>query len=967
MAVTVEELAIALRLEAVTPAQTANLTRLLGVGEAHVALLIPAAPTAIKSECIVRLCTYLHDAPVGRRDAYANAWINSGAGALASRFKPQAASGSTGVVLTPGDGAAGTGLSESEVAALIEVHRDLSEAHHVPGTGGGGLTDSQVSALIQAHRDIDDAHHTPGTGGGGGTTDTVAREAAAAAQQAADSAAAVAAGKDDAFDWATVGNNDTMPAAKHRLAIEGARGAVAGAVTNELVDAETDGAIRGWGVTHIIRLITRKVEAWARKGANTLIPPAALFGVNHATNRLVAISTEGAFQLIEGGGEDGGGDPLEVTKATYQTVLAGALAEMDPWQTGSGSPIITVAHGLSRQPDFYETYIECVVPTSSDGYSLGDRIPNVHTPWRITVRSDGTNTYLISSNTGSRFGIADLDSGRSSDDFTASQWKFAAAPYIFVDTEVVTEVTGGGGGGGDGIDASLIEPFAIIGNTTDVPYGKMPFVLPPYILDPLNHPDIPYSAMDGTVESWAIKDASPPIEIIPNARLPVARFLPSPTGLADGRVATIASGAWTAAESSGGSGVAAKQWRFDFKRGEDTADPIAAAGMVFIELRYLDSYNSEGVRTSVQDVGAGFLAADGSRTLSSSQALDIKGLLAQSSVAAVMNLVTVLPVLADAVWGEWYGLADIDGQVEDVHYLRQQNTTEQTWIPARLDSMNRDLHGFNDLDVLGTYGYERGGALSPEAEIVQLVEEKDSNGNITTRLLIPATSPLTSGISVLLFYKSGSQEYTSAREIPLFRDATITGTTHRYVTAVTTGEFRFTPGVPYTIKWRNAGSVNDLVLHSDKRLVRVADEYDVLDVKGEIQQEIYTVEDRVAALESAPAAPVGGGFPTNRSQVLSATATTLNTARTPTEAWIASQLYELEIGGEETFLFLTKASGAQVINYDDTRAAANMVALGIDRQPSIRVGITIGATTTMVAYTDAATGATQTVIINKLT
>ena len=143
-----------------------------------------------------------------------------------------------------------------------------------------------------------------------------------------------------------------------------------------------------------------------------------------------------------GGVPRGGGTPIVVTKGTYKTALAGALAEMNPWVAGSSNPIITVAHGLARQPDFYETYIECVVATSSDGYSMGDRIPNVHTPWRITVRSDDTNTYLISSSTSSRFGIADLDSGRSSDDFTASQWKLVAAPYIFVNTEVVTEVTG---------------------------------------------------------------------------------------------------------------------------------------------------------------------------------------------------------------------------------------------------------------------------------------------------------------------------------------------------------------------------------------------------------------------------------------------------------------------------------------------------------------------------------------------
>ena len=161
MAITVESLAVSLRLEAVTDAQTAILTRLLGVGEAHVSLLIPAAPEPIQDECVVRLATYLFDAPVGRRDAYANAWVNSGAGALASRFKPQAASGSTGSLVTPvvtPDGG-GTGLSESEVAALIEVHRELSEAHHVPGTGGGGLTESQVAARIETHKEVSEAHH----------------------------------------------------------------------------------------------------------------------------------------------------------------------------------------------------------------------------------------------------------------------------------------------------------------------------------------------------------------------------------------------------------------------------------------------------------------------------------------------------------------------------------------------------------------------------------------------------------------------------------------------------------------------------------------------------------------------------------------------------------------------------------------------------------------------------------------
>ena len=109
MAITVEDLAIALRLSpdgtGVEAGQLAVITRLLGVGEAHVDLLIPSSPAAIRDECVVRLCTYLFDQPpAGRRDAYANAWVNSGAGSLASRFKQQAASDSAEVLGVSGEG-----------------------------------------------------------------------------------------------------------------------------------------------------------------------------------------------------------------------------------------------------------------------------------------------------------------------------------------------------------------------------------------------------------------------------------------------------------------------------------------------------------------------------------------------------------------------------------------------------------------------------------------------------------------------------------------------------------------------------------------------------------------------------------------------------------------------------------------------------------------------------------------------
>ena len=94
MAVSVEDLSVALRLSAdgsnLPAAQSTLLTRLLGVADAHITLLIPSAPDAIKEEVTIRMAAYLYDVPTaGRRDAFANAWVNSGAGALAQNWRVQ--------------------------------------------------------------------------------------------------------------------------------------------------------------------------------------------------------------------------------------------------------------------------------------------------------------------------------------------------------------------------------------------------------------------------------------------------------------------------------------------------------------------------------------------------------------------------------------------------------------------------------------------------------------------------------------------------------------------------------------------------------------------------------------------------------------------------------------------------------------------------------------------------------------
>ena len=71
------------------PAEPVNgiLTRLLGVADAFVELVAEDAPVVVKDEAIIRMAAYGYDAPtVAGGDRYTNAWRNSGAAGLVSRW-----------------------------------------------------------------------------------------------------------------------------------------------------------------------------------------------------------------------------------------------------------------------------------------------------------------------------------------------------------------------------------------------------------------------------------------------------------------------------------------------------------------------------------------------------------------------------------------------------------------------------------------------------------------------------------------------------------------------------------------------------------------------------------------------------------------------------------------------------------------------------------------------------------------
>ena len=91
MAVTLSDLAIAVRVsgdgEDLSPAETAILTRILNAAVEQVDKVAPSAPDSVKELAIVQYGAYLHDMPVGRHDAYADAFVHSGAGAILARWR----------------------------------------------------------------------------------------------------------------------------------------------------------------------------------------------------------------------------------------------------------------------------------------------------------------------------------------------------------------------------------------------------------------------------------------------------------------------------------------------------------------------------------------------------------------------------------------------------------------------------------------------------------------------------------------------------------------------------------------------------------------------------------------------------------------------------------------------------------------------------------------------------------------
>lgn len=340
--------------------------------------------------------------------------------------------------------------------------------------------------------------------------------------------------------------------------------------------------------------------------------------------------------------------------------------------------------------------------------------------------------------------------------------------------------------------------------------------------------------------------------VVPDDRLPVGRLLPSPTGVTDGRIVVANHDAWVVGQQEG------RFWRFELVRSEDIAGQDE--GKVLVRLQYLDTYNNAGHRTDEHDAGVGYLTDTGSRTTEIDDALDVKALLAQTSVAAIMELVTTLPDAGDATWGQWYGLSDQAGVVEDAYYRREIETTTLDWGVERLTSgHDRGLyHGYAEVDRPDLGIDHAGGSLFPHAAgIVALIEFRDSDDNVMTTAVVNDGHVLQSTISIILFWDEGDGQraFSSSREMALFHDTTYNVPGQRRYTSAEYSDFQFVPGRRYGIRWRNAGQVADLVLSFAQHMVKVADEDDLLATTSSILEQVYSLENTVEDLANRPVSP----------------------------------------------------------------------------------------------------------------
>ena len=556
------------------------LNRLLSVGTALVERAAPAAPAAIQNEATVRVAAYLFDQPPSARsNGTANALRNSGAAGLLLPFRVHragstgpAAGGGAGVTVPDGVPLTG-GLDAAHVQALIAAagHVDSSTVSALI-SAAGHITAQQAQELIDASSSdpaeaVDDA-------------------AVLVAQGVVNIPRRTSLSDDGVGRWGTeVLTTENLPD-------------LPGTGYHFLVTASTDGgtastpyrvSVKQWyelaaslsGLSRVPDVLGNNQiilhDAFGdgdhcyigRTQGNEVLVGVSSLSLSPVTldvqleDHIEVQAPAGAGQTVGDGGI--GFNQIIDVRVDLLTSQRNEWFYLSPTITSSFGALIVPddAWWLIRYRAFdstgsdvafdseYQWLHSTDIPTTifSGGFTAG------------TTATTGQGFYPISGNT----------SFRLLKDGTTDRLLFASssANPIEVDVWEVTAL----------VDSAGLLPWAQVGNTGVIPSDKSGLNgVQPWAL--AGGVDIPYSAIDTLLESWAVvldqaaRDAGSVPEHVPDERLPIARLLPGPTGLADGQVATIAGGAWTAADAA-----AAEQANDHLVLHEDVRLPAPARAM----------------------------------------------------------------------------------------------------------------------------------------------------------------------------------------------------------------------------------------------------------------------------------------------------------------------------------------------------------------------------------------------------
>lgn len=470
MALTVDQLARALRADASDADVSAELTRLLAVAVAMAQREAPDAPEAIRDEAAVRIAGWLYDAETAttRRDV-ANALANSGARALLAPYRKHRAAAVAGAV-----------AAAEEVGTMT----------------GNPLVGVSISGDVLTFRFQDDTTTRitlPASGGGGGGLDMGAVDNRVGAL---------------VWDWAQSANQDVIPPGK-----------LPAAATKAEAEAGTEAAARSWSPERVKEAILAlasslpsfaagdignalRVQSDGEGGASVSWNPdpdvtevAPLSALPAVAGYSVGdqINVAGAWWRLEAAAVD-----RHVYHGIISRTRAGSLVGDDVFEWEESPPNIR-AH-LSKDALGSSPPAKIVIRLVTDG---DHGIYSESSISRSSTVNDTATTYGYLRTADDDGFVSDAQSAPAGAPFRV---EFYSDDRLTVPVNVLP--AGADKWVTDDADATtkrLLEPWATIGNAADIPIAKL----------------------QAQVEAWALRGF--PSQIIPAARLPL---FPSLTRLA---------------------------------------------------------------------------------------------------------------------------------------------------------------------------------------------------------------------------------------------------------------------------------------------------------------------------------------------------------------------------------------------------------------------------------------------------